>query len=436
MPVHSPRRAPLSLVSALTGEGCRRALVATALIWMGGLAQAAPYTPRSDDEVVEQLPRRLDSAAQRKAQREARERLQRDPAQLPLALSLAQQAITRARQQGDPRELGQAQALLAPWWALPEPPPGVRLLRAIVRQSQHDFEASLTDLDALLGAVPGPGVPLPVRAQAELTRAAVLQVQGRWREAQAGCEQLQSERYAALGDSARRPAQVCLAELRSLQGQAESGARELASLARQAPAQDAAWLALVQAELAERRGVPQAEAFYRQASSVPTPEVYALAAHADWLLDQRRPAEVLALLPADGVPADALLLRRAIALKQTKDPAAGAAMATLQARFDEAAQRGDSEHARERARFELDLREAPQAALSQAVSNWARQKEPADAVLLARAAQAAQQPAAADPVREFVRTTGLQDVRLQKVGIARSAVSAPSASSSTPGGRP
>ncbi len=375
---------------------------------------AAPFVPHGDDEVVETLPRRLDTPAQRHAQREARAQLQREPAQLPLALGLARQAITRARQQGDPRELGQAQAALAPWWNLPEPPPAVRLLRATVRQSQHDFSAALRDLDALVEAPRIPPIPLPVQAQAELTRAAVLQVLGRWQEAQAGCERLQGPRYAALGDGARRPAQACLAELRSLQGEADAAARTLRSLARGAPAGEAAWLALLQAELAERRGdAAAAQGFYRTATEGEQPEVYPLAARADWLLDQQRPAEVVPLLQGRE-DADALLLRLAIAWQRTGDPRAAAAGATLQARFDEAARRGDAAHARERARFELDVRQQdPAAALREAQANWALQKEPADALLLARAARAAGQPAAAQPVWDFVRTTGLQDARLQ-----------------------
>ncbi len=387
------------------------------------VSAATPFVPQSDDEVVEQLPKRLGSAAERRVQREARLQLQREPTQLPLALSLAQQAITRSRQQGDPRELGQAQAVLAPWWRLPDPPAPVRLMRAIVHQSQHDFDDALRDLDLLVAPPRGRAsqVPLAVQAQAEFTRASVLQVVGRWKDAQAGCECLGSERYAALGDSTRRAAQVCLAELQSLQGQPEAGAQQLRALAQAAPASERAWLALVQAELAERQGSPHAETLYQQATHH-EPQVYALAAHADWLLGQQRPAEVVRLLQGRE-QADALLLRWAIALQQAKDPRAAQAITTLQMRFAESAQRGDTTHARERARFALDLQADPVTALREAQANWAAQKEPADAVLLVRAAQAAHQAAQADPVWAFVQTTGLLDARLEKLKTA-------------PGGRP
>lgn len=377
-----------------------------------GTAIAAPYVPSSDDEVVERLPSRIGTAEQRQQQRAARERLRAQPGQLPLALQLAREAITRARQFGDPRELGQAEAALAPWWKLSEPPPAVRLLRATVRQSQHDFDTALVDLDALLRE--GSTAPLPLQAQAELTRASVLQVRGRWQEAAAGCSRLGGERYAALGSTVQLPAQACLAELASLQGQADKARADLARLARQAGDASASWLSLVRAELAERQGDDSAQALYRQALQTPQPEVYTLAAYADWLLDRGRHAEVIPLL-AGREDADALLLRLAIAHRRNHDPLAETAIATLAARFEAAALRGDRSHGREQARFELELKDKPAAALVSAQANWAVQKEPADALVLVRAAHAAGQAQAAEPVWRLMRETGLQDARLTAV---------------------
>lgn len=410
--------------SAHTVRHClaRVLLAAGFLAAVAGPAAAAPFVPKSDDEVVERLPARLTSATERRAERDARQRLKRDPASLPLALKLAHEAIERARRLGDPRELGQAQAALSTWWAVPDPPPQVRLMRATVRQSQHDFGIALTDLDALL--LPGASVPLPVQAQAELIRATVLQVQGRWREASAGCERLAGEHYAALGNAVRLPAQACLAELMSLQGRAAQASTALAQLARQNSGEagaTASWLTLLRAELAERRGDDSAEALFRQAlqgeshdvNGEPTlPDVYTLAAYADWLLARGRNRDASALL-AGREDADALLLRLAIAWKRDNDPKAAAAIATLASRFEAAALRGDRSHGREESRFELDLRGNTKAALALAQSNWAVQKEPADAIGLLRAAVAARQPEAAAPVWKMVRDTGWQDVRLK-----------------------
>jgi hypothetical protein len=83
----------------------------------------------------------------------------------------------------------------------------------------------------------------------------------------------------------------------------------------------------------------------------------------------------------------------------------------MKARLAAARLRGEV-HAREEARLALDALNEPARALALAIENWAQQKEPADAVLLARAAAAAGQPEAAEPVRALVRAAGWSDVRL------------------------
>jgi hypothetical protein len=382
------------------------------LVFASPWLRASPYTPASDDVVVERLPSRLMGAAERQEERRQRALLRQQPASVPLALRSAREAIDRARQLGDPRELGQAQAALAPWWAQPDPPAPVRLMRAIIRQSQHDFAGSLADLDALLA--PGREVPLGVRAQAELTRATVLQVTGRWADAAAGCERLQGPAYAALGDAVRVPAQVCRAELYSLQGREQEADRLLQPLVRAAGTGDA-WMTLVRAERADRRGQPEAGALYRQALAAHT-DVYTLAAYADWLLARQQPAEAARLL-AGREEADALLLRLAIAWQRTGDARAAAATATLAERFAASAARGDTGHEREQALFALHLAHDKPRALVLARENWQRQKEPVDALLLLAAAQAAGQPAAAEPVREFAQANGWVDRRLAALNL-------------------
>src|SRR5262249_52399811 len=99
---------------------------------------------------------------------------------LRLAVRVAQRFIELGRINGDPRYAGYAQATLAPWWNLERPPEQVRLLRATLRQRNHDFDSALTDLDAVLRFDPR-------QAQARLTRATVLQVQGAYQRAWDDC---------------------------------------------------------------------------------------------------------------------------------------------------------------------------------------------------------------------------------------------------------
>jgi hypothetical protein len=67
-------------------------------------------------------------------------------------------------------------------------------------------------------------------------------------------------------------------------------------------------------------------------------------------------------------------------------------------------------------RYALDLLgDAPQA-LALAQANWAWQREPADALLLLRAAAAAGQPQAAEPVQRWAREQGFADARWSRIG--------------------
>lgn len=423
-PIAFPAFSACALVSAGRTVWARQArrsmrlVLPAMLLAIAAAAPAEPFVPASDSEVVERLPTRLNAAA-RSNPRALRQVLQKRPDQLPLALQVARQAIERARAGGDPRELGQAQAALSPWWLQADPPATVRLLRAIVRQSRHEFEASLADLDALLA--PSSNAELPLRAQAELTRATVLQVRGRLRDAQAACERLAGRSYASLGEAVSVPAQVCIADLMSLQGRNNEAQQRMRLLERSSPAASAGgWVALVRAEMAVRRGdAAGAERHFQQALKAPS-DVYTLAAYADWLLDRGANTQAARLLDGRDA-ADALLLRRAIALKRSDDPAAADAAAALAERFAAARARGDGIHAREEARFALDVQLDPALALKLAAANWAAQKEPADALLLVQAARAAGAPQAAADVWRFVQETGWSDVRLGAPDPARTA---------------
>jgi hypothetical protein len=369
-----------------------------AALLVAGAAAAAPFAPGSDDDIVERLPARPDAAL--RAQRAA---LAREPRQLSLALAVARQAIERARRDGDPRELGTAQAALAAWWAEAQAPAPVRLLRATILQSRHDFDAALAELDRLVAE---PALPPPLLAQALLTRATVQQVRGRFDAAKASCAALRAPAFAPFGDAVSVPARACLAELESLTGDPGRAARELDTLTRGVPDP---WLALLRAELAQRMGD---DATAQRAFAAAGDDVYALAAHADWLLDRGRARDALAVLAQGPQQADALLLRRAIAWRRLGDEQAAPAAAMLRERFAAARLRGDKPHWREEARLALDVDGDAARALELAQAQWAHQREPADAVLLWRAASAAGRPAAARVLLDWLPDPTAADVRL------------------------
>lgn len=358
-------------------------------------AGAAPFIPASGDTVVERLRDRPLDRTDREL-RQWRAALRRDPGQLTIALAVARDCIAIARRDGDPRYTGYAEAALAPWWNRADAPVAARLLKAIILQSVHAFDPALRELDAVLARD-------PQNAQAWLTRASVLQVQGRYVEAQADCGRLDAGAAAVYG-------QVCLAELQSLRGAPEPAYRAILQILAQRP-DLAGWLHLVEAEVAERRGdAGNADLHYRAALGA-NADAYARGAYADFLLDHGRAAEVLPLLKGCE-RVDPLLLRLALAYAALGDARAAAAIADLQARFDAARLRGDTVHRREEARFTLELLHDPQRALQLALDDWQVQREPADARIVLAAARAAHRDVQAQEVRRFLADNGVPDVRL------------------------
>lgn len=374
-------------------------LLTTCAAWP---AHAAPYIPDNGAQVIERLPSRNDPAL--RELKRLRAELAANPNNLALAVDLARRYISQAREEGDPRYTGYAQAALSPWWNLPQPPVQVRVLRATILQSTHQFQQALADLDAVLDAD-------RTNAQAWLTRATILTVQGEYQQARNSCAKL-----AGLVDELIL--QTCLSNVGSLNGDAEKSYSALHAALKKhpdAPSGIRMWVLTLLAEMAVRRGdIPAAETHFRQAIALGSPDSYLLGAYADFLLDQNRPTEVVDLLK-DKTRVDALLLRYALALKAQNSPAAAEHRQALAARFADAMLRGDTVHQREQARYELELAGNPGAAVKIAQQNWQIQKEPADARILLEAALAAKDKAAAEPVLSWLEKTGLEDQVLKKL---------------------
>jgi tetratricopeptide (TPR) repeat protein len=360
---------------------------------------AEPYIPDDGDAVLERLPTARDPRV--RALAVARARLAEEPANLNRAFSLASAYLALGQSQGDPRYEGYAQAALAPWWDLAEPPVPVLILRAMLEQRRHDFDAALADLERVLARQPG-------HPQALLTKATILGVQGKPAEALDSCAQLAGG-VEILVEAA------CTASAYGLAGRTRDGYRLLQDGRRRSPGAEPilqVWAHTILGELAEQLGyVAAAEKHFRDALSLAR-DPYLLGAYADFLLDQDRPDEVVELLE-DESRIDPLLLRLALAEQRLDAAALGEHLALLQDRFDAARRRGDSVHLREEARFNLHLLDRPGEALELARRNWAAQREPADARILLEAALAANQPAAAQPVLDWLERTGLEHVGIQ-----------------------
>jgi Tfp pilus assembly protein PilF len=366
------------------------------IVALTSAAGAAPYRPTDDAEVLERLPTAGDASLRQLRRLHAD--LAQQPQNLRLALRVAAADIDVARTRSDPRYNGYAEAALGPWLAAPNPPPAVLVLRATLRQSRHDFAAALSDLDAVLAADPR-------NAQARLTRAVILQVEGDYTEALGSCLSL-----ALLAETL--VTETCAQSVRSLNGNAKAARERLeAALDRASPAANAQvrlWALTVLGEIDARLGDGEkAERSFRAALSLGR-DSYLLGAYADFLLDAGRPEEVVTLLREDAL-VDPLLLRLALAEQRLGMPALQSHVADLSERFAANRRRGDTSHRREEARFALHLLKDPAQALRLAEANWAQQREPWDARILLEAALAAETPRAARPVLDWLARVHLED---------------------------
>jgi hypothetical protein len=232
----------------------------------------------------------------------------------------------------------------------------------------------------------------------------VLTVQGKYAEARSDCSRM-------FGIAPEIYGVICIAAIDSLTGKARPAYESLQHALVSLPRIDAAgrlWGETLLGEIAHRRGDPAAERHFRAALGAGDRDLYLLGAYCDWLLDQGRPADVIALLQNE-TRVDTLLLRLALAQQALKRPEAAASVETLRARFDASHARGDTVHQRENARFELFLHGDARSALPYAVADWRVQREPADLRILAEVAAAANDAAALGTVKQWLAETGFED---------------------------
>ncbi|HEY3254481.1 MAG TPA: hypothetical protein VGJ91_11045, partial [Polyangiaceae bacterium] len=307
------------------------------------------------------------------------------------------------QESADPRYLGRAEAALGRFWDEPAPPEAVLVLRARIRQSNHEFLPALTDLDQALRTS-------PADAQALLDRASIRTVLGRYDAARGDCQALQ-------GLTAPLYVAVCRAAIAGATGSARAATADLsrALLAPGVELEDKCWAESLLGELSTRVGdSAAAESHFRSVLAACPNDSYAKGALADLWLDLARDSEVVRLL-SDQARQDALLLRLAIAERKLGASSFETHLEDLKQRFEEAHLRGSAVHRREEARFELALRDAPERALPLALANFQVQRETADVRIALEAALARAQPESAREVVAFARACALEDVQVSRL---------------------
>ena len=239
----------------------------------------------------------------------------------------------------------------------------------------------------------------------------VLQARGEYVEALRNCLRLLSLNTG--------PAAVtCISSVSSFTGKAAKSYRLLRRVLHdtsEVTRREKLWALTVLADIAVRTGQNlAAEQHFKQALALGLRDSYLLGLYADFLLDQDRPVEVVALLQ-DHTRADALLLRLALATQRLDAASAAGHREALRARFAASRLRNDLRHRREEARFTLQLLQQPGEALRLAQANWAVQREPEDARIFLEAALAAGDATAAQPVLDWLASIRLEDGHLARL---------------------
>lgn len=372
-------------------------------------AQAAPFTPSNDSTIVERLPLSATDPSARRLQ-SLRKQLAAQPDDLGLRLEIARRYFDLSMAQGDPRYVGYASAALAP---LDKAAPtgnsaltaGYWQIKGMLQQYSHDFAGALASLEK--ASLANPSAPDPMA-----WRAAIHMVQANYPQALRECERLKPWVTPLFAAGCTQYVRASTGQLQSAFDTLNAAVKADSSAAAPASPELMLWELTRLAEMAMRLGrLDDADTYFQRALKLGVTDQFLLGAYADFLLQQKKPEAVIALL---GVweRSDILLLRLALAGKAAGDQRAQGWASVLRERFVDAAKRGDRLHEQEAARFELDIENNPKKALSLAVNNYQLQKEPRDAEVLLRTALAANDAAAAEPALAWLKQSRYEDAHL------------------------
>ena len=364
-------------------------------------AQAAPFTPKADSDIVERLPLSATDPSARRLQ-SLRKQLDAKPDDVALRIEIARRYFDLSMAQGDPRYVGYASAALTPLdKAAPASNSAYWQIKGMLQQYSHNFDGALASLNKA-------SLADPQSPDAMAWRSAIHMVQANYPQAQAECDKLKplvTPLFAA----------GCTQYIRATTGELQSAFDTLNAALKAEPKaapELVLWELTRLAEMANRlKRFDDADVYFKQALKLGVTDQFLLGAYADFLLQQKKPEAVISLL-ADWERSDILLLRLALAGKAANHNKAADWASALRDRFVDAAKRGDRLHEQEAARFELDIENNTKKALALAVNNYKLQKEPRDAEVLLRTALAANDAAAADPALTWLKQSKYEDAHM------------------------
>ena len=377
-------------------------LLSNLLLGIEALAQQEPVTPKSDDEILVVLPQAF--MANRDELSKLRDRLNGNPDDLKLAADVSSRYLALGNRTGDPRYYGYARAAINKWWET-DATAEVLKIRAKLKEKDHLYDDALTDLQSAVEQS-------PKDAQAFIEIGNIYRVKGQYADALKIGDHLQS----MAGDI---PAALCRAPVMAQTGKAQEAYDLLSKILPEAKEKFPSavqFILTIRAEIADALGrKAEVNEHFEDGLNRDAGDTYLLRGYGDFLLDQRKAAEALVLL-REHTNDTGILLRAAIAARESGElELANQWTDELETRFKEIRLRGGVPHGRFESRLELKLKDNPQAALKIALENWHKQKEVRDSRNALEAAIAANDPAAATPVIEFLQSNNNEHVTLKNL---------------------
>jgi tetratricopeptide (TPR) repeat protein len=301
----------------------------------------------------------------------------------------AQHYLRIFRESGDDQALDEAWRLLEPRLGEPGVDSDTLVLAATVAQSRHEFDQARSLLDRVLSAQPS-------HQQALLLLASLQVLQGDTHAAAGSCRRLQ--RVSALVQLVCR-ARVALAD--------DNYDREFRALSAALPTltptkegrEVYAWAVAVAGDLATAALQNQNAIGYYEQSLALVESTQVRAALVDRLLAQGRLVAAEAALDVEATALALKVRRMIVARRQGRESSVSTAIALADAEFQRWIAARDWAHAREMARFYLDVLERHALAFRLASINLESQREPEDILLFERAAKVAGEQPILPPVR-------------------------------------
>ena len=389
-------------------------LVSLCLIFNAKAVNAEPYIPESDTQILEYLPKKLISSDLKID--DLVKQFELKPTDEIKREELINAYLQKAKSTGDMRYVSYAQNRLEYW--LQETPKSekARFLNARLMQYEHKFKESIEELNSLL-------IEYPENTKAWSLLANLYLITGNYDAAKASCKQLSIR--TNLTD-----ALICQSNIMIRTGELRKSFKVLNTIlptANKMSAKRRLWLYTSLAEIMIQQGNNEkAGQYLEQAMSLVKDndfhDAYLSRLNVDYLIQNHKYKKAFSLI-YDENNDTALMIRSAMLAKKLDDYVIfDSNKATLSQIFNVEKRRGQSQHLREQALFNLVILESSSIALELAKQNWSVQKEPEDARILMKSALAVGDIEQIQLIKLMIKETGLIDARINLTSLRDSLI--------------